>query len=182
MKGLRRSSRRSAGLRFEAFDRLKARILTDGGRDEMRRSGREMSARESAGARSARNALCAGTTKAGRPCPGAGTVEAPDGKRYCYFHAPNISEAAKEAARERGRKHAAKARLPLKFTPAKFGDAEQTEKMLNEAADLVRAGKLPVSVANALTKIASAAAKLAEIRASEEIARLEREIAAKTRA
>jgi hypothetical protein len=100
---------------------------------------------------------------------------------YCFWHAPDVSEATKNAARERGRRHAAKGRLPLKFASADFSSAERTMTVLNEVADQVRAGKMPNSTAQTIARLAGVAARLAEMKAAEEIARLEREIAAKTK-
>jgi hypothetical protein len=142
----------------------------------MTRSKREISTRESDRTRSAKNARCLGTTRAGKPCPATGTVDG-----YCYWHSPKISEAAKNAARERGRRNGAKARLPLKFTPADFATEAGARKVLEETADFVRSGKIPNSTAQTIAKLAGVAARLAEMKAAEEIARLEREIAAKTK-
>ena len=144
-------------------------------------STRETHGRESARAQSAGNSRCRGTTKAGKPCPAAGTIAASDGKRYCFFHDPDRSEAEKNAARVRGRKNAARARLPLRFTPADFATEAGARKVLEETADFVRSGKIPNSTAQTIAKLAGVAARLAEMKAAEEIARLEREIAAKTK-
>lgn len=131
---------------------------------------------ESARAQSAQNSRCHGTTKAGKPCPATGTVGG-----YCYWHSPTISEAAKQAARVRGHKNAAKARLPLKFTPADFATEAGARKVLEETADFVRSGKIPNSTAQTIAKLAGVAARLGELRAAEEIAKLQRELEAKTR-
>jgi hypothetical protein len=115
-----------------------------------------------------RNGRCAGTTTEGKPCPAAATTGT-----YCYWHNPEIPEAEKNAARSRGQRAAQQARLPLEFTKADYSSEEGARKVLEEASDLVRQGKLPVSVANALAKLAGVALKASELRLAAQINALE---------
>jgi len=48
--------------------------------------------------------------------------------------------------------------------------------VLEEASDLVRSGKLPVSVANAVAKLAGTALKASEVALGRRLAEVEREI------
>lgn len=118
-------------------------------------------------ARAART-TCSGTTRAGKPCPAPATNGA-----WCYWHDPNVSDEVKRAARQRGRAAMVKARTPVSFTKADFSSEESARRVLEEAADLVRQGRLPVSVANAVTKMVAAAAKLGELKLAARLHELE---------
>jgi hypothetical protein len=143
----------------------------------MRRVRTDIPAPRSEKARAARNGRCAGTTRHGKPCP----AQAQTGS-YCYWHNPEISEAEKNAARARGHRAAKQARLPLKFTKADYSSEEGARQVLEEASDLVRSGKLPVSVANALAKLAGTALKASEVALGKRLAALESELRAKAKA
>jgi NAD(P)-dependent dehydrogenase (short-subunit alcohol dehydrogenase family) len=142
----------------------------------MSRKRRDTSALATTKARPQRNGRCAGTTRDGKPCPAQAQTGA-----YCYWHNPEISEAEKNAARARGHRAAKQARLPLKFTKADYTSADGARKVLEEASDLVRSGKLPVSVANAVAKLAGIALKASEVALGKRLAEVEREIKARAK-
>jgi len=130
-----------------------------------------ISPRSGAKAPPQRNGRCAGTTTAGKPCPAQATTGS-----YCYWHNPAIPDAEKNAARSRGHRAAKQARLPLKFTKANFSTEEGVRGVLEEAADLVRAGRLPVSIANVVAKLAKTGMQAAELKLAEQIREMERRL------
>jgi hypothetical protein len=95
---------------------------------------------------------------------------------FCYFHDPAIPEWKKKAARARGHRAAKQARLPLKSVKADYSSADGARQVLEEASDLVRSGKLSVSVANAVAKLAGTALKASEVAIAKKIADIERTI------
>jgi hypothetical protein len=111
---------------------------------------------------------CSATTRKGKPCPSRATVGA-----YCYWHSPDVTEAEKTAARRRGWAGAKRARMPLKFTPADFATEEGCRSMLEEAANLLRSGRLGVGACNALAKLAAVGLKASEIKIAGEIRALQ---------
>ena len=137
----------------------------------MSRRKREIHALAGAKARPQRKGRCAGTTTAGEPCPAQATTGS-----YCYWHNPEISEAEKNAARARGHRLAKQARMPLKFTTADYSTADGARQVLEEASDLVRSGKLPVSVANAVARLAGTALKASEVALGKRLADVEKEL------
>jgi hypothetical protein len=111
--------------------------------------------------------------KTGKPCPATATTSG-----FCWYHDPNVSEAERQAARSRGHRSIAKARLPLKFTAASFGTADSARQILEEVSDQSRAGKLPVSVAKVVIAAVSAAARLGELALAAKVAELEAQMKA----
>jgi hypothetical protein len=105
-------------------------------------------------------------------CTAPGTM--PDGR--CPHHSVTISEAQKRSWRQRGQKASMRARLPIEFAPADFSTEEGARRALEQAADLVRAGQMPTSVANALAKIAGVALKASELRLAAQVAEIERQL------
>jgi hypothetical protein len=74
-----------------------------------------------------------------------------------------------------------RARMPTTFTPASFESEKSARRVLEETADLVRQGKMPTSVANAVSKIAGVAARLGELRLAAKLAELEERLGEKKR-
>jgi len=116
---------------------------------------------------------CGAPTVRGGVCTAAGNMA--DGR--CPHHTTTVSEKLKKAWRQRGHAASMRARMPATFTPADFASEEGARKVLEETANLVREGKLPVSVANAVSKIAGVAARLGELRLEEKLNELERQLA-----
>ena len=138
--------------------------------------GTEMLQRASEAPRAARKRgsrpSCGAETRAGGPCSAHATM--PDGR--CPHHTTTVSDKTKQTWRQRGNAASRRARMPVTFTPADFASEDGARKMLEEAANLVRAGKMPVSVANAVSKLAATALKAAELRHAEALAEVERRL------
>jgi hypothetical protein len=73
------------------------------------------------------------------------------------------------------------ARFP-QYTKANFASAEGARAALEEAADLVRAGKMPVSIANSVSRLAGVALKASEVALGKRLADLERELKERAKA
>jgi hypothetical protein len=138
--------------------------------------GRARKAAESA-PKAATRVRCAATKKDGSPCAGLATVG-----KHCPLHSPRWSEAEKQIWRKRGNLALQQQRRG-DFTKADFSSADGARAALEEAADLVRAGKMTVSVANAVSKLAGVALKVSEVALGKRLGEIEREIKdrAKTR-
>src|SRR5215217_5623590 len=67
-------------------------------------------------------ALCAGTTRAGKPC----TVSVPDGERYCYNHDPSYAEERKRSATRAARVGNSKVGAELKGVRLMVRDLVET--------------------------------------------------------
>jgi hypothetical protein len=142
-------------------------------------TGGEIRDRARKGTKSAVNdgrARCGEPTKDGSPCRGLATIA---GK--CPMHSPKVSEAEKKAWRQRGRMVQRAARFP-QFTKADFASAEGARAALEEAAVLVRAGKMPVSIVNVVAKIAGTALRASEVALGKRLAEVERELATRAKA
>jgi hypothetical protein len=98
-----------------------------------------------------------------------------DGK--CPHHTTTVSEATKTSWRRRGHAASMRARLPVEFTPAAFDSEQSARRVLEETADLVRAGKMPTSVANAVSKLAGVAIRATELDVLRRLASLEKRLA-----
>ena len=120
------------------------------------------------GAAPARNRRCAHVKPDRSQCRGLATVDG----THCPMHSPKISDEVRTAWRQRGRMAQKEAKFPH-FTKADFSSAEGARAALEEAADLVRAGKMPVSVANAVSKLAGTALKASEVALAKRLAEIE---------
>jgi hypothetical protein len=65
---------------------------------------------------------------------------------------------------------------------ADYGNVDTARQVLEETSDLVRAGKLSVSVANAVAKLASVGLKASEVALGKRLGDVERELRDRSKA
>jgi hypothetical protein len=107
---------------------------------------------------------CSATVKAtGAPC----TARPLAGQTTCWMHSQRADVAEKRhLARVAGglrTNKAAKEALAVKLPPADLSSAEGIRRMLQDAADAVRDGRIAPSVANSLAQLASVSLRLVEL-------------------
>ena len=70
-----------------------------------------------------------------------------------------------------------RSRMPVTFTPADLTTADSARALVEETINLARAGKLPTSTANAVSKLVAVGLRAAELKLAERIAEIERLLA-----
>jgi hypothetical protein len=119
--------------------------------------------------------LCAGTTKAGAPCPSAGLRDG-----YCYWHSPNVTEAQKMASRRKGGLYTAMS-IPDAPDP-KLRDPETITAFLDEIAGRVLRGEITPAMGAVLKGIADSSLRAYEASLARRLADLEKLVADRAQA